>query len=183
LFNSIRGNFIKIIKTNYIFLALVLLLFLSACSETRVNSEQVLEQENGIKSPFVEEVQELLIEEASTQEISDEEVDKVIDDNLEYLQMDKDDLNQKLEEAGLTYEQYREEVRSQLQMAKLIQENVDLDVEVSVEEVDDYVSTYEEDLKDIMDDQDLEVFKAKIRNRLTVEKQKERVMKYAESLK
>ena len=132
------------------------------------------------------EATDLLLDEAENQniEVSNEDVDDYIQQSLDAYQMSKEELRETLDSVGISYERYKEGVKSQLQIGKLLNE-IDLDsVEVSNEEVDDFIRFNEVEYQEFFDDDELlGVLRGRVKSKLLRDKQSGLVMDYLEDLR
>ena len=133
-----------------------------------------------------EQVKEVLLKEAEKEgiEVADSDVDKFIESNLDAYQMTKDELQQKLDETGVSYEQYHDAVKTQMAVAEVINRNVDLqNVKVSDSEVDSFIEENKNDLQDFFhDEEDLQTLRSMVKTKLMRDKQTELISEYVESL-
>jgi parvulin-like peptidyl-prolyl isomerase len=133
-----------------------------------------------------EQVKEVLLKEAEKEgiEVADSDVDKFIERNLDAYQMTKDELQQKLDEAGISYEQYYDAVKTQMAVAEVINRNVDLqNVKVSDSEVDSFIEENKKDLQDFFyDEEDSQTLRSMVKTKLLREKQESIVLEFVKSL-
>ena len=152
-------------------------------AEDTINQQKELEA----KKAELEEAKALLVEEAEKQQINvdDKNVDDTIQKGLEAMDIDKQQLENELQKIGMTYDKYREEVKTQLMMSELINRNVNLtEVKVSDDEVNNYIENHKEDFKDFFDEEEtLALLKGKVKSVLLEKKRTEVVMDYVNSLK
>lgn len=145
-------------------------------------SEESKAEESGEKT-FDE---KLLLEEAKKQNIkvNDTYVDDLIKKNLEAYKVDKEELNKNLQEAGISYEQFKEELSSKIMISELINKNVDLkSVKVSDKEVDNFIEKNKEDFQEFFNNEDdMEALKSRIKLKLLRDKQTDLVRDYVNTL-
>ena len=133
-----------------------------------------------------EQVKEVLLKEAEKEgiEVADSDVDKFIELNLDAYQMTKEELQQKLDEAGVSYEQYHDAVKTQMAVAEVINRNVDLqNVKVSDSEVNSFIEENKKDLQDFFnDEEDSQTLRSMVKTKLLREKQESIVLEFVKSL-
>lgn len=133
-----------------------------------------------------EQVKEVLLNEAEKEgiEVADSDVDKFIERNLDAYQMTKEELQQKLNETGVSYEQYHDAVKTQIAVAEVINRNVDLqNVKVSDSEIDLFIEENKKDLQDFFhDEEDLQTLRSMVNTKLLMEKQESLVLEFVKSL-
>ena len=134
----------------------------------------------------LENYDDVLLEEVRKQkiEVSDKEVDGYIQKSLEAYDMSEDELKQYLQDYGITYQQYKEKLKSKLTISELVNENVDLDsVKVSEKEVNEFIEDNENEYQDVINDEETyEVLKSRVKFKLLADKQTELVMDYIDNL-
>jgi len=129
---------------------------------------------------------EILQQEAQRQNIvvSDELVDSTIQASLQMYGMTEQELQAELTERGMSMESYKSEMKTNLEIAKLITDNVDLDsIEVTVGEVDAFIAANQEAFSDFLDNPDaMEMIRVRVRNLLIQQKQQEIIEGYVETI-
>jgi hypothetical protein len=158
---------------------------LEPAQPTELEDPRLAEQQERIQQLDPEQVTSSLLEEAGRQniEITDEDADEFLKKGLEAYQLTEQDLQDQLDQAGVTYKEYIETLKEQLTVAELIKENVDLEkVSVSDGEVENFIQANSAAFQDILEDDDLDFFKEKVRNKLLMDKQNDLVLDYVETL-
>lgn len=130
--------------------------------------------------------QKMLVTEAKKENISvsDKEVDNYIQKGLSAFNLTKEDLMQKILQAGMTYEDYRKSLKETLAISQLISRNINIsNVKISDEEVADYIEQHKEDFADfIADTSAMVALKAKVKVKLLKDKQMLLVHDYVSTL-
>ena len=98
--------------------------------------------------------------------------------------MTEQELQAELTERGMSMESYKSEMKTNLEIAKLITDNVDLDsIEVTVGEVDAFIAANQEAFSDFLDNPDaMEMIRVRVRNLLIQQKQQEIIEGYVETI-
>lgn len=155
----------------------------SQAEENVINQQKELED----KKAELEDAKVLLVEEAKKQQINveDKNVEDAIQKSLEAMSIDRQQFESELQKTGLTYDKYKEEVKTQLMISELINRNVNLtEVKVSDDEVNNYIESNKEDFKDFFGEEEaLALLRDKVKALLLEKKQKGVVMEYVDSLK
>ena len=126
------------------FMAIVLVSVLLKFNSTTgfVALEPATDEKTPIEQLQSPEIIKILVGEAAEEEItvSDQQIDEYIEASLKAFQMSEDELKGSLDARDVSYDQYREGVRSQILISELINDNVDLkSVSVSKSEIDDFI--------------------------------------------
>jgi len=116
--------------------------------------------------------------------VSDELVDSTIQSSLQMYDMTEEELQSQLSKDGMSMESYKAEMKTNLEIAKLITDNVDLDsVTVSAEEVDAYIASNQESFSDFLGSPDaMEMIKIRVRSLLFQQKQNDVISDYVETI-
>ena len=132
--------------------------------------------------------QRLLLKEAEKLniEVSDEEVEAFIQQNLALASITQEEYQAKLAESGVTEEEYQEQLKQQMLILKLINQSISPDdYKVSDEEVDAFMEenkdTYEAMFEQAPELE--EVMREQIRTSLMQQKQQELIKEFIDSLK
>ena len=127
-----------------------------------------------------------LLEEAQREQtkVNDSEVTDVIKANLEHFGITNEQLELQLKNAGLTYDEFREKVKSQIEISTLINSKVNLSqIVVSDDEIGKYIDDNKQDFQDFLqNEQNLAILKVKVKSLLLKQKQSEAVMSYVKTL-
>ena len=117
--------------------------------------------------------------------VTDQQVDDVIKKGLEAYSMSEEDLKQRVSDSGITFDEYKEEIKSRIAVSELVSKNVDLkSVSITDKEVSDYIESHKADFQDYFDaGENLGELKSMIRSKLLKEKQTSLVVNYVDSLK
>lgn len=148
-----------------------------------LGSEEEIAEARNLESEFY---QELLLEEANNQdiEINDKEIDNYIEDTLKKYEISEQEFNQQLQDSDLTLQEFKEKLQSTLVISELLNQNVDLlSVEVSNEEVDDFIDENSQGFQDIIEDEDtIDILKQQVKFKLLADKQTDLVLDYIDTL-
>lgn len=132
--------------------------------------------------------QTLLLQQAENKGIAttDEEVDLYLE-QLQLLGYDENGLENLLAEQGYSLDEYRESVKDLITVSKLLNQELDLqNVQATDAEVNSFIQENQAEFQDIFDEGSPElesVFRERIKQQLSQEKQQEIVTNYIESLK
>lgn len=112
--------------------------------------------------------------------ISDGELDAFIRKGVAAFNMSEKELQVRVRSTGMTFEEYREKLRKNLEISQLIRKKVDLqNVSVSEKEVDDFIDAHAADFGDLLKDESkLSLIKSNIRMNLIRDKQMALVREY-----
>ena len=127
-----------------------------------------------------------LLEEAQREQIkvNDSEIENTIKSNLDQFGISNEQLDTELKKAGLTYDEFKEKVKAQMEISTLINSKVNLSqITVSDDEINKYIDDNKQDFQDFLqNEQNLAILKAKVKSLLLKQKQTNAVLSYAESL-
>ncbi|MEK6967609.1 MAG: SurA N-terminal domain-containing protein [Nanoarchaeota archaeon] len=130
--------------------------------------------------------EKILLQEAQNQniDVAQAQVDSYISAALAQSEVTKEQLNEKLAENNMTYEQLEVQVRNQLIMAKIIDQNVNLSsITVSEEEIDAYLAAHSEEFSDFTQKPSLlPQLRMRIKYTLLQKKQTAAVMDYLKTV-
>lgn len=132
---------------------------------------------------------ELLLQEAERKGVTatDEEIESYLSQLKSASSLDDADLEQRLSEMGTALEEYKENLREMFTVSKLLTQELGIqNVRVTEAEVSSYLQENQEEFQDIFAEGDPELqqlFKARLQQKLTLEKQQEIIQGYLETLK
>ena len=132
--------------------------------------------------------QTLLLQEAESKGIvtTEEEVDLYIE-QLQALGFDDNELQKFLADQGYTLDEYRESIKDLITVSKLLDQELDLqNVQATEGDVNSYIQENQGEVQELFDEGGSEfenIFRERVKQQLTQEKQQEIVNNYIESLK
>jgi parvulin-like peptidyl-prolyl isomerase len=114
--------------------------------------------------------------------VSDDEVDNFIEQTLTQYSISREEYSQRLEAAGLTEEQYKEQLRDQIKIAKLINDSIKKeDYAVSDAEVDAFMQEHKADYESL-DSGMLSLIRQRIKNQMIEKKKTDLLNAYIEKV-
>ena len=135
----------------------------------------------------LKEAHKVLLDEAKRQriEVNDSTAENMIQRSLEAYKMPMEDFLKYLQDYNMTYDHYKESLKSELMISELVNRNVNLtDAKVSDSEVDAFIQAHKDELQDILSDKGaLATLRSKVKSSLLQEKQAKLVLDYANSIK
>jgi len=193
-------------QTNTVLLiALVLfVLFLSACNDKvplesyAPTPSEVESTVDNLPEPIAAQITEaeieeaiakrnVLLEEADNQEIiiSDDDANAYIDNIKIFKDISDEEFNAQLKQQGMTEEEAIQQVKDMMAISQLLEQEIDLELKVSEEEIDAYIEKNMADIYEIVleyDTENIEIFREKARQQVYVTKQKIIIDNYIDSL-
>lgn len=133
------------------------------------------------------EINEKLVKEVEKNDIEvlDSEVDDFINEGLSISNISKEDFEEQLSSVNLTIDEYKDQLKEQIAISKLIEENVDIEsVTVTKKEVNDLFEKEMSDVEDLFEDDEYakEMILQRLEFEIKQQKQQKLILEYVESL-